>query len=419
MIRRIQAVAYRCLRYADVRLDRFHVLVGPNASGKSTLFDVVGFLGDLVTDGLDAAIERRTRNFQDLLWGRPNQEWGFELAVEFDLPPQVQGSLPPASGFRIFRYEVAISEGEQGVFIDLERGILMPEQKFQACPRSSFPDPPKDRDTILIGRPRGIRTVLSKYKDRDRFNVEVAERSGTGWVTSVSFGDRRSTLGNLPASSEQFPAATHVKRILTSRIKSLFLDSVKMRQASPPNRRRAEFLADGSNLPWVIAHLQNDHRHDYEEWLRHVRTILTDLDDIRVVVRPDDRHAYLMLLYKTGVQVPSWMTSDGTLRYLALTLLSYLPNTDELYLLEEPENGVHPLALDAVYDSLASVHASQVLVATHSPAFLKLANPEDVLCFAKDDEGATDIIRGQDHPHLQNWHGAVDMNLLFATGVIG
>ena len=48
MICRIQALNFRCLRYADVRLDRFHVLVAPNASGKSTPFDVVAFLGDLV-----------------------------------------------------------------------------------------------------------------------------------------------------------------------------------------------------------------------------------------------------------------------------------------------------------------------------------------------------------------------------------
>ena len=88
-------------------------------------------------------------------------------------------------------------------------------------------------------------------------------------------------------------------------------------------------------------------------------------------------------------------------------------------LLEEPENGIHPLALDAVYDSLASVHASQVLVATHSPAFVRLADPEEVLCFAKDDDGATDIIRGNDHPHLHSWRDATDMDLLFATGVIG
>ena len=107
------------------------------------------------------------------------------------------------------------------------------------------------------------------------------------------------------------------------------------------------------------------------------------------------------------------------LRFLALTLLAYLPDAGEVYLLEEPENGVHPLALDAVYDSIASVHASQVLVATHSAALLKLAEPDEVLCFAKDDDGATDIIRGNDHPHLHDWHGAAETNLLFATGVIG
>lgn len=71
MIRRIQALNYRCLRYVDVDLEgSFHILVGPNASGKSTLLDVIGFLGDLVSYGLDLAVERRTNNFQDLVWER-------------------------------------------------------------------------------------------------------------------------------------------------------------------------------------------------------------------------------------------------------------------------------------------------------------------------------------------------------------
>ena len=133
MVRRIQALGYRCLRYVDVRLDRFHVLVGPNASGKSTLFDVVAFLSDLVEDGLEAAVEQRTRNFQDLVWGRPNQKCGFELAVEFDLPQEVKGQLPAATDFRVFRYELAISEDDEGVLIDSERGILMPEPKRREC----------------------------------------------------------------------------------------------------------------------------------------------------------------------------------------------------------------------------------------------------------------------------------------------
>lgn len=67
MIRRVQALNCRCLRYVDLSLDRFHVLVGPNASGKSTLFDVVAFLGDVIREGVGAAIERRAENFKTWL----------------------------------------------------------------------------------------------------------------------------------------------------------------------------------------------------------------------------------------------------------------------------------------------------------------------------------------------------------------
>jgi len=200
----------------------------------------------------------------------------------------------------------------------------------------------------------------------------------------------------------------------------MFLDSSEMRKPSPPIDRSGGLGADGSGLPWAIKQLQRKNEKDYKEWLAHVQTTLPDLASIRVVERPEDLHAYLMLCYKTGVEIPSWTASDGTLRFLALTLLAYLPASDEVYILEEPENGVHPLALDAIYDSLSSLYDSQVLVATHSLAFLKLAKPEETLCLAKNEEGATDILRGNEHPFLRDWkESVVDMELLFATGVIG
>ena len=133
MIRRIQARNYCCLRYVDIALDRFHVLVGPNASGKSTLLDVVAFLGDMVSGGLEAAVEKRTRNFQDLVWRRPTTQLGFELAVEFDIPEDVKAQLPRDKDFELFRYEVAIREGGDGIRIDSERGLLMPRE--DECPR--------------------------------------------------------------------------------------------------------------------------------------------------------------------------------------------------------------------------------------------------------------------------------------------
>lgn len=422
MIRRIQAHNYRCLRYVDVALDPFHLLVGPNASGKSTLFDVVAFLSDLVAEGLETAVHNRTSNFQDLVWGRPKEELKFELAVEFDLPTEVLEKLPPEKNYRIFRYEIAVREDkDQGVMIESERGILMPQQDLAPRRPDFFPDPLEPPDTILRGGGHpGSRTVLSKSEGKsDSFSHEVTEKPGRGWIPNFSFGPHRSTLKNLPESPDKLPAATYVKRLLETKVSPLFLNSMKLRQPSPPEFSRNGFAPDGSSLPWAVRRLREENPQDYTDWLEHVQTVLTALADVQVVEREDIRHAHLMLEYSAGVKIPSWAASDGTLRLLALTLLAYLPNQDEIYLLEEPENGIHPMAVDCVYASLESVYSSQLLLATHSPVILKMARPEEVLCFAKNDEGATDIVRGSDHPRLVGGQESNDIELLFATGIFG
>ena len=246
----------------------------------------------------------------------------------------------------------------------------------------------------------------------------MTEKPG-GWISNFSFGPRRSTLKNLPESPEKLPAATYVKRTLEQNVQALFLNSMKLRQPSPPEFNRNGFAPDGSGLPWAVRRLREENRQDYEDWLEHVQTVLTDLAHVHVVEREDNRHAHLVLEYGTGVKVPSWTASDGTLRLLALTLLAYLPSQNEIYLLEEPENGIHPMAVDCVYASLTSIYDSQILFATHSPVVLKMTRPEEVLCFAKNAEGATDIVRGSDHPRLIGWQESNDIELLFATGIFG
>ncbi len=147
-----------------------------------------------------------------------------------------------------------------------------------------------------------------------------------------------------------------------------------------------------------------------------MRTALPDLQSIRTVERPEDRHRYLVLDYDTGLQAPSWLVSDGTLRLLALTILAYLPGLEGAYLIEEPENGIHPRAVETVLQSLSSVYGAQVLLATHSPVILSLARPEQVLCFNRTAQGATDIVLGSEHPRLRQWRGETDLGTLFARG---
>jgi predicted ATPase len=69
------------LQYVRQPLRDFQVLIGPNASGKTTFLDVVGFLGDLLSKGLDEAITERSTDIRDLFFFRRGER--FELALEF------------------------------------------------------------------------------------------------------------------------------------------------------------------------------------------------------------------------------------------------------------------------------------------------------------------------------------------------
>jgi hypothetical protein len=284
-----------------------------------------------------------------------------------------------------------------------------------AFPREVIP--PK---TILTGKGKsGWQRVLSKaYGGNDNFYVEVRpEGGGKGWFPSIRLGPRKSALGNLPEDEAKFPVATWFKTLLVQGVQVFVLNSLAIRKASPPGQPRS-FKPDGSNLPWVIAELAR-HPERFQAWVSHLRTALPDVVNLRTIERPDDRHRYLMICYEGGLEVPSWMASDGTLRLLALTIPAYLPNFQGVYLIEEPENGIHPLAVETMFQSLSSVYDAQILLASHSPVILSLASADVVLCLKKTLDGATDIVSGDEHPALRDWRGETNLGTLFAAGVLG
>ena len=72
-----------------------------------------------------------------------------------------------------------------------------------------------------------------------------------------------------------------------------------------------------------------------------------------------------------------------------------------------------------MFQSLSSVYNAQVLLATHSPVILSVADPSQVLCFSKNPSGAADVIRGTEHPALRDWRRETNLGTLFAAGVLG
>jgi predicted ATPase len=224
-------------------------------------------------------------------------------------------------------------------------------------------------------------------------------------------------LGNLPEDDARFPVATWFKRMLMEGVQRIVLSSEALRRPSPPGLPRM-LLPDGSNLPWIVAALEREHEAALKRWVAHLKTALPDLKSIRTIERAEDKHRYLMLVYNGGLEAPSWLVSDGTLRLLALTLLAYIPGLSGIYLIEEPENGIHPRAVETVYEALSSVYDAQILCASHSPLMVGRAEPSKIICFARAGDSATAIVRGSRHPKLKAWRGEVDLGTYFASGVL-
>ena len=422
MITLIEALNYSCLRYVQRPLKPFHVLVGPNASGKTTFLDVIGFLCDLVSEGLDEAFATRCSNHDELFFRRESTR--LELAIEATVPAALR-RLTSKPEMDTARYEVAIGFDETQSRCEFkgERLLLKQAQEQAQLQRSFFPMQPSAPNSLLSNiRRQDNKVLIHKVPEgNDNFYSEVYGRSGRGWTHSFRLGSLKSALGNLPADKNSFPIATWFREYLTSGVQRFALNSLMIQRPSPPSRD-AGFLPDGSNVPWVVNRLHQSNPDLYRAWIKHLQTALPDLENIATFERPEDRHAYMIYEYRGGLRLPSWTVPDGTLRLTALTLPAYLTDFSEhqsIYLIEEPENGIHPKAVATALASLSSVYEAQVLLATHSPIVLNEARMEDVLCFAQNDDGSTDVVLGSEHPALQQWQAEVDLGTLLASGVLG
>jgi ABC-type transport system involved in cytochrome c biogenesis ATPase subunit len=417
VIRLIEALNFRCLRYIRQELSDFHVLVGPNGAGKTSFLDVPVFLGELCrrdvrTDwwtGLMAASRS--------MW--PNWHGTIELAVELEVP-QEKRQLLANQNFDLVRYEVSVGTGftmsTNGILA--EKVLLKESSKQRPAPQQTalFPRPPHPPESIITPKaaPK-TRTVVNKIPGgNDNFYAET----GKGW-NSFKLGPERSALNNLPADETKFPVTTWLREVLVRGVRKIDLDVHKMMGASPAFPAGELLETGGTNLPWVVHSLKEKDQQAFDSWIEHVKTAIPDLETVQTVSVPESGSRFLLVCYENELKVPQFSVSAGTLRLLALTVLAYLPDITGVWLIEEPENGIHPQGIETVFQSLSSVYGGQVLLATHSPLIVSLADADQVLCFAKTVGGATDVIRGSDHPALRNWKGEENLGVLYAGGVLG
>ena len=362
-------------------------------------------------------VQARSPTFEKLLWKGIGES--FQLAVEADIPISIRSKMSEENQrFTHLRYEIEVGLDRQINEIGLNYETLWLKEARPAnnlVQRDMFPATQDTNGSLISGSQKGQKAALTK-KQGGNDNYYPDGRRST-YKPSYKLGRARSALASIPVDSESFPVGIWFRNLLEAGVQKFVLNSQLMRQASPPGLG-LRFQTDGSNLPWVLDELRHDSRR-FQSWIEHVRTALEDIRDVDTVERPEDKHRYLVIEYANGARVPSWLVSDGTLRLLTLTLPAYLSDFEGMFLIEEPENGIHPRAIETVLQSLSSIYSGQVLVATHSPVALNMLAASDVLCFAKDANGATDIVSGDRHPALRQWKaGDPDLGVLFASGIL-
>jgi len=151
---------------------------------------------------------------------------------------------------------------------------------------------------------------------------------------------------------------------------------------------------DGSNLPTMLARMQYEDEFALNDVSRDLANLVSDVTGVELM-KDDILNRYTVWVkYVDGRSFPSSVLSDGTLRLLALAAIRNDSRFQGLLCIEELENGVNPsylkdiahllrgLATDFTDSEQIDEPLRQVLVTTHSPAFISQPDARDSLLFA-------------------------------------
>ena len=390
MIASIKIRNFRAIKGTPrIGLSSFHVLVGPNGSGKTSFLDAIEFVKACLVRGPVKAVEERAPEFRDLTFMRRGGPIDFELTLE-----QIDRA---SQSFRTLHYRLILVSDEK-------LGVRVAEELLSGTPRTSG-----GNGTRLVGKTR---------PGKDFYRRE----SGT-YADSFQFGPDKLALSMTPPDWERYPTANAAKEFLASGVRYIQLNSVAMRQPAPATRS-TELDLDGTNLARVVGRLLRDKsrtggKRSIEQWTNHLRYALEDLESIGWAARKPDNAEYLTLKYRGGLECPAYLLSDGTLRMLALTLPAFLDGPSSLYMVEEPENGVHPHALEIILKALRAIPGAQVFIATHSPLVVQQVEAGSLLCFTRSEENGVSIASGKSHPALKDWDGTPDLASIFISRILG
>ena len=357
-IERLRIKNFRVFR--DARIDRLPALgvfVGENGTGKSTLFDVFGFLRDALQDNVHVAVTRRG-GFGEVKSRDAEGPIAFEVKFREENGPLVTYYLEIADrqgqavvGQEVLKYRRG-QHGRPWHFLDFKNGegtAVTNEVEY------GTPDAEMQREAQKLQSP------------------EILAIKGLGQF-------------------ERFRVVSSFRRL----IERWHLSDFHIQSARPSQEAGyAEHLSpEGDNLPLVTQYLFNRHPKVFREILDRMKRRVPGVSKVEATETVDGR---LVLRFQDGSFKDPFIAryvSDGTIKMFAYLTLLHDPAPHPLLCIEEPENQLYPILLDELVEEFRDYarRGGQVMVSTHSPDLLNAARPDEVFVLEKRD-GFTSVKR--------------------------
>ncbi len=197
--------------------------------------------------------------------------------------------------------------------------------------------------------------------------------------------------------------------------------SSPMRLASPVES--AHYLqAEANNLASFLYYLKNNYPESFCRITEYVRDVVPQFNDFYL----EPERGYISLKWMDNSPndyiLSADQFSDGSIRFIALATLLLQPEETMPFviIIDEPELGLHPYAIDQLNEMIrdASKHA-QVIIATQSTEILDGFEAEDVTIIERDqkiDGTVSHKLRGEEYKF---WLEEYSLSELWNKNVIG
>ena len=418
MLTRLKIDGFKNLVGADVRFGPFTCIAGANGVGKSNLFDAIRFLSLTANYSLlEAALRVRDEAGQNNdvrgLFHRIGKESTGQISFEAEMivPPQAVDDLGQTgkATTTFLRYTLVIRlrqnaiNGANANPLEIIHEELVHIKKGDAHEHLRFDHDVREwRDIVVTGRRSG------------KAFISTASKAGGGQIIKLHQDTQDYSKGNRGRAFER-ASSTLPRTVLSSSTAAESptalcarreMQSWRLLQFEPSALRQPDGFnspshleSNGLHLPANLARLTTLTTKDNPERIYcQIANRLSELiGSVRKIRVDRDEKRELLTLMMTGsdeTELPARALSDGTLRFLALSVLELDPETPGVICLEEPENGIHPDRIPSILKLLEDIAADpnepadesnslrQVIINTHSPSVV-MAAPDDSILLAK------------------------------------